>query len=111
MNNELFLKICKDKSKNAEFSLRFSKNVSQLNEILSVFELNANVHFSMRTNALSIAADTFEIAANHIYDSKKEDYRLFQIKVLSSKEKNSLKVDKKEIFGKLKKKSNEKRSC
>ena len=28
VNNELFFKICKNKSKNAEFSLRFSKNVN-----------------------------------------------------------------------------------
>ena len=45
VNDELFFKICKNKSKNAEFSLRFSKFVNQLNEILSTFELNVNVDF------------------------------------------------------------------
>ena len=87
MNNELFFKICKDKSKNAEFSLRFSKNVDQLNEILLVFELNANVYFSVQTNTLSIVANTFEIAANHIYDSKGKKYRFFRMNALSQKKK------------------------
>ena len=82
VNNELFFKICKDKLKNAEFSLGFSKNVNQLNEILSAFELNANVYFFVWANALSIATDTFEIAANHIYNSKKK-YRFFRIEVLN----------------------------
>ena len=87
VNDESFFKICQNKSKNAEFSLRFSKNVNQLNKILFAFELNANVHFSIRANALSITTKIFENATNYIYDSKKKKYRSFRIKVLSQKKK------------------------
>ena len=104
VNDELSFKTCKNKSKHAEFSLRFSKNVNQLNEILSAFELNANVHFSMRTSVLSIVVDIFKIAANYTCDSKKEKYRFFEKSFeTKKKKKNSLKIDKKEIFRKLKK--------
>ena len=85
VNDELFLKICRNKSKNVEFWLRLSKNVKQLNEILFNFELNANVYFSIRVNSLSITTKTFENATNYSYDSKKEKYRFFRIKVLSQK--------------------------
>ena len=68
VNDESFFKICQSKSKNAESSLRLSKNVNQLNKILSTFELNANVHSSIRANALSITIETFENATNYIYD-------------------------------------------
>ena len=100
VNNESFFKICKNKSKNAKFSLRFSKNINYLNKILFAFELNANVHFFVQTNVLLIVVNIFEIAANYIYDSKKIKYRFFRIKVLNKK--NNLKIDKKEIFRKLK---------
>ena len=83
VNDESFFIICKDKSKNAEFSLHFPKNVNQLNEILFAFELNANVYFSVRANVLSITADTFEIAANHIYNLKENKYRFFRMKALN----------------------------
>ena len=90
VNNESFFKICQDKSKNAEFSLRFSKNVNQLNEILSAFELNANAYFSIRANALSMTIEIFENATNYIYDSKKKKYRSFRIKILNQKKKEKL---------------------
>ena len=99
VNDESFLKIYKDKSKNAEFSLRFQKDVNQLNEILFVFELNVSIYFSVQENVLSIAIDTFEITANHIYDSKKKTSILSNKNLESEKKKKTnLKVDKKEIF-------------
>ena len=98
VNDESFFKICQNKSKNAEFSLRFSKNVNQLNKILFAFELNANVHFSIRANALSIATKTFENATNYIYNSKKEKYRFFRIKIWSQKKKKILWKSMKEKF-------------
>ena len=78
VNDESFFKICQNKSENAEFSLRFSKNVNQLNEILSAFELNANVHFSIRANVLFVTAKTFENATNYIYDSEKKNIDFFE---------------------------------
>ena len=90
VNDESFFKICQNKSKNAEFSLRFSKNVNQLNKILFAFELNANVHFSIRANVLSMTIETFENATNYIYDSKKEKYRSFRIKVLNQEKKRRI---------------------
>ena len=78
VNDESFLKICQNKSKNADFSLRLSKNVNQLNKILSAFELNANVHFSIRANALFVATKTFENATNYIYDFEKKNIDLFE---------------------------------
>ena len=111
VNAELFCKIRKNKSKNAEFSLRLSKNVSQLNEILSAFKLNANVHSCVQTNALSIDADIFEIAANHTYDSKKKISTLLNRNLESKKEKkNSFKVDTKNLLRIEERKSNEKKS-
>ena len=91
VNDELFFKICKNKSKNVEFSLRLSKDMNQLNEILSAFELNASVYSSVWANVLSIAVDTFEIAANHTYNSIKKEYRLFRIEVLNQKKKEQFK--------------------
>ena len=87
VNDESFLKICQDKSKNAEFSLRFSKNVNQLNEILFTFELNVNASFSICANALSITIEIFENATNYIYDLEKEKYRSFRIKILNQEKK------------------------
>ena len=90
VNDESFFKICQDKSENTEFSLRFSKDVNQLNEILFVFELNANVHFSIRANALSVTTKIFENATNYIYDFEKKKYRSFWIKILNQKKKEEL---------------------
>ena len=78
VNDESFFKICQDKSKNAEFSLRLSKNVSQLNKVLFTFELNANVYFSIRANVLSVATKTFENATNYIYDFEKKNIDFFE---------------------------------
>ena len=111
VNDESFFKICQDKSKNAKFSLRFSKNVNQLNEILFTFELNANVHFSIRANVLSMTIEIFENAANYIYDLKEEKYRFFRIKVLSQKKKKRIvwKSMKKKFFESWKKKAKRKK--
>ena len=84
VNNELLFKFCKNKLKNAKFSLHFSKNVNQLNEILFIFELNANVYFFVQTNILSIIINIFKIAANYIYDSRKK-ISIFLNKSLKSK--------------------------
>ena len=99
VNNVSFFKICQNKSKNAEFSLRFSKDVNQLNEILFIFELNANVYFSIRANALSITTKIFENAANYIYDSEKK-ISIFSNKSFKLREekKNCVKIDKKKFF-------------
>ena len=86
--------------------MRFSKDVYQLNEVLSAFELNANVHFSIRANALSIVTKTFENATNYIYDLKKEKYRFFRVEILNQKKKkNCVKIDERKVFRKLKKKA------
>ena len=83
-------------SKNAEFSLRFSKNINELNEILFAFELNVNDYFSTRANTLSMTIETFENATNYIYDSKKEKYQFFRVEILNSKKKkNRVKIEKK----------------
>ena len=109
VNDESFFKICQDKSENAEFSLRFSKNVNQLNEILFAFELNANAYFSIRASVLSIKIEIFENATNYIYDSEKKKYRFFRIKILSQKKKkNCVKIDERKILRKLKKKAKKK---
>ena len=86
VNNDLFFKIRKNKSKNAEFSSCFSKIINQLNEILFAFELNTNVYFYMRINVVSIAIAIFEIVANYIYNSKKK-ISIFSNKSLESKKK------------------------
>ena len=54
---------------------------------MSAFELNANAHFSIRANALSVATKTFENATNYIYDFEKEKYRFFRIKILNQEKK------------------------
>ena len=109
VNNESFFKICQDKSKNAEFSLRLSNDVNQLNKILSAFELNANIHFSIRASALSMTIEIFENATNYIYDSKKEKYRFFRIKVLSQKKKKLCENRWKKSSSKVKKKAKKKK--
>ena len=106
VNDELFLKICQNVSKNAECSLRLSKNVNQLNEILFAFELNTNVYFSIRANALSITTKIFENATNYIYDSKKEKYRFFRIKILNQEKKRKIvRKSMKFFFSKVEKKN------
>ena len=105
VNDKSFFKICQNKSKNVKFSLRLSKNVSQLDEILFTFELNANVHFLIRANALSITIKTFENATNYIYDSEEKKYRFFRIKVLNQEKKKLCKNRWKKSFSKVEKKS------
>ena len=104
--DESFFKICQNKSKNAKFLLNLSKNVNQLNEILFAFELNANAHFSIRANALSMTIEIFENATNYIYDSKEKKYRSFRIKILSQEKKKKLRKNWwKKSFSKIEKKS------
>ena len=110
VNDKSFFKNCENKSNNAEFSLRFSKNVNQLNKILSAFELNANVYFSIRANALSITIEIFENATNYIYDSKEKKYRSFRIKILNQEKKEKLCENRwKKNFSKVEKKSEKRR--
>ena len=83
--------------KKRKFFVLYFEKCKSIKRNLFIFELNANVYFFIQTNILSIIVDIFEIAANHIYDLKK-NYRFFRIKVL-----------KKKIFKIEKKKSNEKK--
>ena len=77
---------------------------------MSTFELNANAHFSIRANVLSMTIEIFENATNYIYDSEKEKYRFFRIEILSQKKKKKTvwKSMKKKFFEIWKKKAKRK---
>ena len=87
VNGESPPKICKGKPENAGPPLRLPRGVSQLNGVLSALGLDASAHSSVRASALSVAAGTLGIAANHTYDSEEEEYRPFRVEALSQEEK------------------------